>query len=384
METDSLSKTNLGKVRCNRKVGRTKYEQHGPEIEKWWNELFEALEGDAAIEPDKRLPLLREVFPQRFLQKILSILSVQDIKFKNYLTLPADTPKEKKKKKLVTDSSLNLDSGKSVIDVREKKLCAKQVETRSSTSIQKKFFSGESELLRENPYTNFFKRRPDRAAIWRELPPLSLEEMNLSQKADAIARSIATNFVEWIKTLGGDEETSINVQSVMEMFEIASQNDSTRTLRVELKEMPSVPSKVAEFMRVPQMSNTVMLHREIKRDKMATKKKRQIVAFGRRLPSEMQVRPLDGKQYRKWQRCERVPEKIATMAAVWQGITHLRSTKAFCEFIFNEKTDIKPPKYLVDTGMMDPRSFAMKGDKRPSHASSFGEVSHLAAIFNEI
>lgn len=72
------------------------------------------------------------------------------------------------------------------------------------------------------------------------------------------------------------------------------------------------------------MSKINMLHQEIKRDKLATKKKTQIVAFGRRLPSNMQVKPLDEKEYRKWQRCERVPEKIATMAAVWQGITHLR------------------------------------------------------------
>lgn len=49
METDSLSKTNLSKVRCNRKVGRNKYEQHGAEIQNWWNQLFEALEDDAAI-----------------------------------------------------------------------------------------------------------------------------------------------------------------------------------------------------------------------------------------------------------------------------------------------------------------------------------------------
>lgn len=59
--------------------------------------------------------------------------------------------------------------------------------------------------------------------------------------------------MEWIKTLGGDEETPINVQSVMEMFEIASQNDSTKSLRVQLKEMPSVSAKVAEYMRVPQV-----------------------------------------------------------------------------------------------------------------------------------
>lgn len=69
--------------------------------------------------------------------------------------------------------------------------------------------------------------------------------------------------MQWIKTLGGDEETSINVRSVLEMFEIASQNDSTKSLRVKLKEMPSVSPKVAEYMRVPQVRSKVVLILEI-------------------------------------------------------------------------------------------------------------------------
>lgn len=42
----------------------------------------------------------------------------------------------------------------------------------------------------DNPYLKFFQRRPDRAAVWRELPPLSLDEMNLTQKAEAITEMV--------------------------------------------------------------------------------------------------------------------------------------------------------------------------------------------------
>lgn len=51
------------------------------------------------------------------------------------------------------------------------------------------FFFG-SVVGADNPYLKFFQRRPDRAAVWRELPPLSLDEMNLTQKAEAITEMV--------------------------------------------------------------------------------------------------------------------------------------------------------------------------------------------------
>lgn len=39
-------------------------------------------------------------------------------------------------------------------------------------------------------YTDFFKRKPSRAAVWRTLPPLSMEEMDLNQRADAITEKV--------------------------------------------------------------------------------------------------------------------------------------------------------------------------------------------------
>ena len=39
-------------------------------------------------------------------------------------------------------------------------------------------------------YMDFFKRKPHRAAVWRTLPPLSMEEMDLNQSADAITEKV--------------------------------------------------------------------------------------------------------------------------------------------------------------------------------------------------
>ncbi|KAJ8922668.1 hypothetical protein NQ315_007700 [Exocentrus adspersus] len=252
---EPTNRDDLVKSRCGRTIARNKYERNAPEIRNWWYQLFDILEADAAIKPEKRLPLLRKVFPGRFLQRLKSLISVQDEQFK--IDLPEEEQEEEQveefqKEKIGSVYSLVPNSGKSTIDPEEKKLCAKEVDTKSSsTPIRERF--GETEPQKDNPYLNFFKTKPNRAAIWRELPPLSLEEMNLSQKADAIARAIATNFVEWVKTLGGDQETTISVESVMKMFEIASQDDSTRSIKVQLKEMPSISPKVAEYMRAPEV-----------------------------------------------------------------------------------------------------------------------------------
>lgn len=47
-------------------------------------------------------------------------------------------------------------------------------------------------------------------------------------------------------------------------------------------------------------------------------------AFGTHLPDDIKVKPPTEKYYKKWMSCERVPEKLASMATVWQGITHLK------------------------------------------------------------
>lgn len=46
-----------------------------------------------------------------------------------------------------------------------------------------------------DPYLKFFKTRPDRAAIWQTLPPLKLEEMNLTQKATAITEMVILHII---------------------------------------------------------------------------------------------------------------------------------------------------------------------------------------------
>lgn len=92
----------------------------------------------------------------------------------------------------------------------------------------------------------------------------------------------------------------------------------------------------------------------------------------------LQVRPPVKVTYKKWVQCERVPEKLETMAAVWQGITHLKSTRAFCEYLYNEHPEIKPPRYLIDSGMMDPDKLKEESICSIKSTDSFGNVSRLS------
>lgn len=44
---------------------------------------------------------------------------------------------------------------------------------------------------KKNPYANFFNRPYDRAATWRPLPELSMEQLGLLEKAEAIKEMVS-------------------------------------------------------------------------------------------------------------------------------------------------------------------------------------------------
>jgi hypothetical protein len=100
------------------------------------------------------------------------------------------------------------------------------------------------------------------------------------------------------------------------------------------------------------MAKRSQLHRQLLRDLEASKLKKRVFAFGTKLDKEYQILPPKMADINKWLTCKRVPPELESMAAVWQGITHLRSTRAYCEYLL-EHPDITPPKYLVDMKMLN-------------------------------
>ncbi|XP_068906090.1 uncharacterized protein [Tenebrio molitor] len=313
----------VDRPKCSHIIHRNKYERNAPEITNWWHKLFDLLESEAAIPPDRRLDVVNEIFPQKLLHRILSILSF------------IRTCKEQKDDEAPRKAS---DDGKT---------------TMSLFGSVSEGGTHREEIGPNNPYTRFFRRRPDRAAIWHTLPPLSLEEMNLTQKAEAITTAIATDFVEWMQNISDeDSPTSLTVPLVLKMFEIGFDTHAARSLQVRVKEMASVPDGVAILKGVPDMAKRSQLHRQLLRDLEASKLKKRVFAFGTKLDKEYQILPPKMADINKWLTCKRVPPELESMAAVWQGITHLRSTRAYCEYLL-EHPDITPPKYLVDMKMLN-------------------------------
>ncbi|RZC18409.1 uncharacterized protein BDFB_011976 [Asbolus verrucosus] len=309
---------------CSHTIHRSKYERNAPEIKNWWYKLFDLLESDAAIPPDRRLDVVKEIFPAKLLNKILSILSfIRPCKsLRDEKPLKEESAEEK-------NSEVSIFGSDSDEDLRRKQIGLK------------------------NPYITFFKRRPDRAAIWHTLPPLSLEEMNLIQRAESITKTIATDFVAWMENISDeDSPTSLTVPLVLKMFEIGFNTDAARSLQVRVKEMASVPDGVAILKNIPDMAKRSQLHRQLLRDLAASEQSKKDFAFGTKLGKENQFHPPKKSEIEKWLVCTRVPSELESMAAVWQGITHLRSTRAYCEYLL-EHPEIKPPKFLVEMKMLD-------------------------------
>ncbi|XP_030765315.1 uncharacterized protein LOC115889468 isoform X2 [Sitophilus oryzae] len=306
--------------------------------------------------PEKQKLFLKQIFPDWLLIRVISELSMDGLKFGEDMELFENVEQEKKKAEL-DSSTRKRDTSKSTADSNDiKSMILEEALFKLRGTLENIFEPiAPPETTKSKMFMDFFKRKPSRAAIWRTLPPLELDEMNLNQKAEAITEKIATDFIEWLKDLGGDEELSLTVQSIIDMFEIGFYADIATSLKVHLRELASVPQKVAEARKLPHKAKRAVLHQEITNDLRASKKKTVYAAFGRRLPSELQTRPQAENYFKKWMSCDRVPENLSSMATVWQGITHLKSTRAYCEYLI-ERPDIKPPKYLLDCGMLNPKN----------------------------
>lgn len=343
---------------CKRRVTSSKLEQINPEIYEWWLHVFDILEKDIRMPPELSRTFLQKHLPEYLIEQLQQEYELHNQMF-------SDIPQEKPVVYL----------GKRIVlpETEESNIDSEEVVAKKLTSFEKEF--NLAPTAKFNQYLNFFKRRPDRAAIWRDLSPLSISRMNLSQLAELLSKNIATEFVKWFSSLGGSESNTVTVSNIIEMFEIGSQVSCATSLRVELREIPCIPDEVAKATVMPQKSKRNMLFREIMKDQLASRQKPRLIAFGKSLPKEMKRKPPPPNIYRKWLTCAGIPEKLESMAAVWQGITNLKSTRRYCEYICVNHPNMKPPKYLVDSGMM---SAKVIGSVQSLDNTSFGNVSRYS------
>ncbi|CAH0560880.1 unnamed protein product [Brassicogethes aeneus] len=202
-------------------------------------------------------------------------------------------------------------------------------------------------------YKKFFLQPPEKAAIWRPRPPLTYDEMTLIQKADYVSERIAIDFIAWMKEINQDYNITLTPENLMSMFEIGSQNTLAKTLDMKMKEIPTLPPKIALSKKMPHLSNNAKLAKEIRLDIVASKRQPRIFAFSSRLPAEELIRPQLSDIAAKWHKSENVREDIVSMEVVWKGITHLRSTKEFSNYLQTAKPHVPHPEYLVRKGVFE-------------------------------
>ncbi|XP_022905638.1 uncharacterized protein [Onthophagus taurus] len=335
------SSPSVSESRCSRTIRSSKYEHNDPSQRLWWTNTFKRLEDEVSIMPYEREDVIDEMFPE-ISPRLKNILTFQKVS-KDLPCYSIKGPKRKIRRK----TSTILDTARYG---SKESLMTDYNEYPENTRI--------NSAPANNPYRKFFKTKIERARIWREIPPLRLDEMNLIQKADAITESIARNFHNWLKSLSEEGTSSLDKETIMSMFQIGFNYHAANSVYIKVKEMPAVTDTIAISRDLPEASVRANLHKHLTRDLKAYNTKEKQCAFGTMLPLELRSMPPKDDFADKWFGCKRVPPELASMEAVWGGIEHLRSTRAFCTWLLNHP-DIPPPEYLEAKGMLN-RKFLSK------------------------
>ncbi|XP_075972406.1 uncharacterized protein LOC142974133 [Anticarsia gemmatalis] len=186
------------------------------------------------------------------------------------------------------------------------------------------------------------------------LQPEREDEKSLVKKADDLTDRIANEFCEYMKQLGGDQQSQLfTPKAIKELFQIEFDTHVARSLRVVPKELPCVDDKVAHVTGHPENSRRSMLEREITKDIVAEQREDLVTAFGRSLPMHDQYHGPRNFTKKQWRSSRHVPKDLVTLKTVWEGITNLRSVKEYCRWMIDHPEHRRPP-YLSSLGLFDP------------------------------
>ncbi|XP_026748220.2 uncharacterized protein LOC113509124 [Galleria mellonella] len=201
-----------------------------------------------------------------------------------------------------------------------------------------------------------FLNKPEREQVtWatRYLQPEKEEEKSLVRKADDLTDRIATEFCEYMKQLGGDQQSQLfTPKAIKELFQIEFDTHVARSLRVVPKELPSVEDKLAIVTGNPEKSRHATLEREITKDMKAEQRPDYLTAFSQSVPLRDQRKAPRNNTKTLWRSSRHVPKDLVTLKTVWEGITNLRSVKEYCRWMI-EHPEYRRAPYLSSLGMFD-------------------------------
>ncbi|XP_022829484.1 uncharacterized protein LOC111358536 [Spodoptera litura] len=306
---------------------------------KYWNEVFHKMDTyQHTVENESKI--LAEVLPKELYKKVCASLNlprteIEEPKPEGFkVNLPRRTVKEPQ--------------------ISTRKCLYVNRELDSDTDVE--FCPSDDEEEKPNIYLDMLNKPVREQITWptRYLQPEKEDEKSLVKKADDLTDRIANEFCEYMKQLGGDQQSKLfTPKAIKELFQIEFDTHVAQSLSVVPKELPCVEDKIANVTGNPTLSRYATLNREITKDIKAEHRTPNLKAFTQSLPMPTQYHPPQNNTKKQWRSTRHVPKELVTLKTVWEGITNLRSVKEYCRWMIHHPEHRRPP-YLTSLGLFDP------------------------------
>ncbi|CAK1551735.1 unnamed protein product [Leptosia nina] len=362
-------------------VKPSKYEAAGAihSNKKYWNGIFHILD-NANNEPINggEIISLSEALPQDLFEKVCKILNIAPTSTE----FDTDNEKEGNQKRWITKIPL----------LSKRKTFEVDRELESDTDVE--IHSSNEEKGDKLNIHQEFLRKPVREQItWstRYLQPEQEHEKTLVKKADDLTDRIANEFCDYMKELGGDQQSQLfTPRAIKELFQIEFDTHVARSLKVEPKELPSIDERIATVTGNAEKSRYAALDREISKDIKAERRPNNVKSFARSLPRHEQWRTPQNDTKNQWKSARHVPKDLVTLKTVWEGITNLRSVKEYCRWMI-EHPEYRRAPYLnslgmFDTAVLDARlTFELQDSTPPiSHTEIPAPIEHIRKRLSDL
>ncbi|XP_073990303.1 uncharacterized protein isoform X2 [Rhodnius prolixus] len=214
-----------------------------------------------------------------------------------------------------------------------------------------------------SPYQKFLSKSNDEvASTWRtQKKSTPIEQLDLEEQAKVAADMIAKEFIQWMREKAGFTDSLLTESMLKEMFQVDLKDQTLRTMKVEIRELSSVPDSIAKFYDVPWMNERAALHRQIIWDSMYEKIPERTIGFGKKHPKSNNKPKTNTKE--KWFNAEIIPPELQSGALLWHKLIGTPVLEKFCQWLL-ENPQYAKPSYLVSSGYLDEVAKKLKAKSR--------------------
>lgn len=171
--------------------------------------------------------------------------------------------------------------------------------------------------------------------------------MSLFDQAELMMDWAAGDFAAWLQSIGDPEEPSLSKDIIKQLFSIAAEGDASKALYVEPTVKKAIPDAVAKSIGMPTLSLDYNVARLLRQDEIDKLRPARRIAFGRHLDAgDARESGADGMR----PLVPQFPDAMRSKRTIFEGITHLRATRALATYL-EENPEIRRPPYLVEEKM---------------------------------